>query len=294
MDKVSLSDKKYIAIFVLPTLLLYLFFVFYPVVYNMYISMFKTDLMSINVFVGFKNYALLFQDQFFLTALKNNGLMICGSFLAHMLLGLFFANALFHKIKGSEVFQSVFFSPVVISGASVGIMFSFVYNSEFGLVNKILELLSLSHLKMPWLSSEKTVMPALIFVVMWRFVGYHMIIQLAAMKGIPVNLYEASELDGASQWQQFTMVTFPLIKHILKIDLILIITGSLRYYDLVAVMTKGGPNHASEVMSTYMFYQAFRTLKFGYSSTIGMIIFVLSFLVIGSVSKLFKTESIEY
>lgn len=289
-----LGSKKNIAIFVLPTLLFYVIFVFFPIVYNVYLSMFRTDLMSQNDFIGFNNYINLFQDQFFLMALKNNTLMVFGSLLAHMPLALFFGNALFHKIKGSKLFQFIFFMPTVISGVAVGMMFNFIYNSEFGLVNKILELLKLSHLKMPWLSDERTVMFALIFVIMWRFVGYHMVIQLAAMKAIPTSLFEAAELDGASQWQQFTKITFPLIKHILKIDAVLIITGSLKYYDLVAVMTKGGPNHASEVMSTYMFNQGFRNMKFGYASAMGMILLVLSLLVIWTLNKYIKTENIEY
>jgi len=250
--------------------------------------------MSQNAFIGFKNYTNLFHDQFFIMSLKNNILMIIGSLLAHMPLALFFGNALFHKIKGSKLFQSIFFLPTIICGVAVGMMFNFVYNSEFGLVNKILELFNLSDFKMPWLESEKTVMAALIVVVMWRFVGYHMVIQLAAMKAIPASLYEASSLDGASEWQQFTNVTFPLIKHILKIDVILIITGSLKYYDLIAVMTKGGPNHASEVMSTYMFYQGFRTMKYGYASAIGMILLLLCVLVIWSVNTFVKTENLEY
>lgn len=293
MDKV-LGSKKFIAIFVLPALLLYMSFVFFPIIWNVYLSLFRTDLMSTNIFVGFKNYTNLLQDQFFLMALGNNTLMVFGSLLAHMPLALFFGNALFHKIEGSKFFQSIFFLPTIICGVAVGMMFNFVYNSEFGLVNKVLEVLNLVNLQRPWLDNEDTVMLSLIIVIMWRFVGYHMVIQLAAMKSIPSSLYEASSIDGASKWQQFKGITFPLIKHILKIDAILIITGSLKYYDLIAVMTKGGPNHASEVMSTYMFYQGFRTMKYGYASAIGMVLLVLCLLVIWSVNTFIKTENVEY
>ncbi len=135
---------------------------------------------------------------------------------------------------------------------------------------------------------------ALVVVVMWKYVGYHMVIQLAAMKSIPYSLYEAARIDGATSWQQFAKITYPLIKHVIKIDVVLIITGSLKYFDLVWTMTKGGPNHASEVMATYMYYQGFRTLKFGYASAIGLVLLVLCMLVIWGVNLVFRTEPVEY
>ncbi|EGD49076.1 binding-protein-dependent transport systems inner membrane component [Ruminiclostridium papyrosolvens DSM 2782] len=289
-----LSNKKYIAIFVLPAFIFYTVFVLFPIGYNVYLSFFRTNLMGNSTFIGITNYINLINDQFFVMAFKNNIFLMIGSLLAHLPLALFFANALFQKIKGSKIFQYVFFLPTVICGVAVGMMFNFVYNSEFGIVNKILDIINLGNLKMGWLNNEKTVMYALIFVIMWRFVGYHMVIQLAAMKSIPESLYESASLEGATRWQQFRNITFPLIRNILKIDTILIITGSIKYYDLVAVMTKGGPNHASEVMSTYMFYQGFRTMKFGYASAIGIILLILCLLVIMGVNYFAKTEDYEY
>lgn len=289
MEKL-LKDKKIIAFLVLPTAILYIAFVLYPIVNNFYISLFRDNLMSEAQFIGIKNYTNLFKDRFFLKALRNNFLLIIGSLLAHMPLALFFGNALFNKVKGSKFFQAVFFLPTVISGVAVGILFEFVYHPEFGLLNKMLEFMHLSQYKTPWLADERTVMFALIFVVMWRFVGYHMVIQLAAMREIPDSLFESASLDGATSWQKFMYITFPLIKHILKIDAVLIITGSLKYYDIIAVMTKGGPNHASEVISTYMFYQGFRTMKFGYASAMGMILLVLCLTAIWVVNKAFGRD----
>ena len=125
-------------------------------------------------------------------------------------------------------------------------------------------------------------------------VGYHMIIQLAAMKNIPSSYYEAAEIDGASKWVQFKSITFPLIKPILKVDAVLIITGSLKYYDLIAVMTGGGPNHATELMSTYMFYQGFRTLKYGYSAGIGVILLILCMCSVLLSNLVFRSEPVEF
>ena len=293
MNKV-LSNKKTIAIFILPAFLLYGVFVLIPIIYNIYLSMFQTDLMGKKNFVLLRNYMNLLNDKIFLKALKNNGMLVVGSLLAHLPLALLFGNFIFIKIRGSRFFQSVFFLPSVICGAGVGLLFNMIYNSEFGLLNTFLDLIRLSGLKHAWLSEEKTVMLALIIVVMWKYVGYHMDIQLAAMKSIPDSLFEAARIDGATTWQQFTKITYPLIKHVIKIDVVLIITGSLKYFDLVWTMTKGGPNHASEVMATYMYYQGFRTMKFGYASAIGLVLLVLCMLVIWGVNRLIRTEKLEY
>ncbi len=293
MNKVF-GNKKSIAVFVLPALLIYGMFVLVPIGYNIYLSFFQTDMMSPAKFVGVKNYVNLFKDGTFKRALGNNILMVIGSLIAHLPLALLFGNILFQKIKGSHFFQTVFFLPSVICGAAVGLTWSFVYNSEFGMLNKLLGLIGLDGLQQAWLANKNLALICIIIVVMWQFVGYHMIIQIAAMKNIPTSLYEAADIDGASKWAQFKSITFPLIKPILKVDAILIITGSLKYYDLVAVMTGGGPNHATELMSTYMFYQGFRTLKYGYSATIGVILLLLCICSVVISNVLFRSEPIEY
>ncbi len=293
MDNI-LKSKKHIVLFVAPAFLVFVIFGLFPIIYNFVLSLYRTDLMSQGVFIGLKNYSNLLHDKIFLMSLRNNLLMVVGSFLAHMPIALFLANLLFHKIKGSSFFQSVFFLPSVVCGVAVGLTWTFIYNSEFGMVNSLLDFLNLAGLKHQWLSDENTVIFAIIVVVMWQYVGYHMVIQLAAMKNIPPSLYEVAAIDGASKWQQFILLTLPLIKPILKVDAILIITGSLKYFDLVFAMTGGGPSHASEVLSTYMYYQGFRTMKYGYASTIGSVLLILCAISIGICNVAFKSEAVEY
>jgi len=270
-----LGDKKSIAVFVLPAFIVYAIFALFPIVYNIYISLFSTDLMSEREFVGLKNYISLLSDKTFTHAFLNNILLVLGSLIAHMPLAMFFGNAIFKKIKGSSFFQSVFFMPSVICGVAVGLTWTFIYNGNYGLLNAFLRAIGLGSLEQVWLSDKNLALICIMVVVMWQYVGYHMIIQLAAMRNIDASLYEAASIDGATAWQQFTNITFPMIKPILKIDAVLIITGSLKYYDLVAVMTGGGPNHATEVMSTYMYYQAFNIHKYGYSCAIGVVLMLL-------------------
>jgi len=293
MKKV-LGDKKAIAVFVLPAFLIYFVFVLIPIFYNVYISLFRTDLMSPGVFIGLENYTNLFKDTTFKKALVNNMLMVAGSLIAHLPLALFLGNLLFQKVKGSHFFQTVLFMPSIICGVAVGLLWTFIYNAEFGLLNRLLEAIGLGNLTQAWLANKNIALFCIIIVVMWQFVGYHMVIQLAAMKNIPESLYESARIDGAGKWVQFKSITFPLIKNILKIDAVLIITGSLKYYDLIAVMTGGGPNHATELMSTYMFYQGFRTLKYGYSAAIGIVLLLLCVFALFLSNKIFKSESLEY
>lgn len=288
------SDKKMIALFVLPGFILFVCMLLIPIVFTFYISTFRTDLMSPGVFVGLKNYTNLFRDTTFQRAIKNNLLMVGGSLLAHMPLALLFATLLFRKMRGSHFFQTVFFLPCVICGVAVGLLWRFVYNSEFGLLNSFLGAIGLASKQQAWLYNPDIALFCIIVVVMWQYVGYHMVIQLAAMKNIPESLYESAMIDGATAWEQFWFITLPLIKNVLRIDAVLIITGSLKYYDLVAVMTGGGPNHATELLSTYMFYQGFRTLKYGYSAAIGVILLLLCVGALVLSNTVFKTEIIEY
>jgi ABC-type sugar transport systems, permease components len=285
-----LNSKKYIILFVGPAFLVFVVFGLVPIVYNFVLSLYRTDLMSASVFVGLQNYKSLLHDTIFWQSLKNNLLMVVGSLIAHLPIALLLSTLLFNKVKGSKFFQSVFFMPCVVCGTAVGLAWSFIYNSEFGLVNSILKMLKLTHFQHQWLSEEKTVIFAIIIVVMWQFVGYHMVIQLAAMRNLSPSLFEAAKIDGATKWQQFYCITLPLIKPILKIDSILIITGSLKYFDLVFVMTGGGPSHASEVLSTYMYYEGFRTMKYGYASAIGNILLLLCVFAICLCNIVFRTK----
>ena len=285
------SNKYTILLFVAVPMLIYVFFALIPILYNIYISLFDTNLLTPGKFVGLKNYARLLKDTTFLRALRNNIFLVIGSLAAHMGLGLFFANAIFQKVKGSKFFQSVFFLPSVICGVAVGLIWTFVYHGNYGLLNAFLKLIGQGDLQQVWLSNKNLALICIIVVVMWQWVGYHVVIQLAAMRNIPQELYEAAQLDGASEWQQFKNITVPLIRPILKVDAVLISTGALKYYDLVAVMTNGGPNHATEVMSTYMYYEAFNVLKFGYSSAIGVVLLILCMSAVMLTNKVFKTEN---
>lgn len=290
-----LRNKKYILLFIMPALLLYSIIVLFPVIKSVFMSVFKWDLSGAQGFIGLKNYYLLFtQDEIFQTSLRNNIWLMIMALIFHMPGGILVAAVLSGNLRGSKFFRSVYFMPSVLCSAGVGFLWTYIFNSQFGIINNILNFWGLSGLTKEWLSDEKTVMWALIAVVVWQWLGYHMVFYLAAMMSIPNSLYEAARIDGASSARTFWSVTLPLIKPIIKIDGILITTGTLRYFDLVYVMTNGGPNHASEVMASHMYMQAFRLMKFGYGSAIAVIMLILCLLMTGLFNYIFKSERLEY
>lgn len=288
------AKKRYIVMFVGPAFLVYAVFGLAPLLNNIYLSFFKTNLLQDKVFVGFKNYINLFHDQFFRIAIRNALVWTVSCYLAQVGGGLLLAYILFQKIKGTQLFQTIFFMPSVICGTAIGLLWTFIYHPDYGLLNSALRAIGLERYCHTWLGDEKTVLPALVVICMWQFIGYHMVIQLSGMRNINPSLFEAAAMDGASRWQQFTKILLPLLKNILRIDSVLIVTSCLKTYDLVAVTTSGGPSHASEMLATYMYVQGFRSLKFGYSSAIAVVLLVLCFAFTSLVNRIFKSDAIDY
>lgn len=288
------AKKKYVLLFIGPAFFVYAAFGLAPLIYNVYLSFFKTDLLKGQVFVGLKNYINLFHDQFFRIALRNAFVWTTFCYLAQVGGGLVLAYVLFQKIKGTQLFQTIFFMPSVICGTAIGLLWTFIYHPEYGLVNSVLRIAGLENYCHSWLAEEKTVIPALVVICMWQFIGYHMVIQLAGMRNIDPSLFEAAAIDGASRWQQFTKIMLPLLKNILKIDSVLIVTSCLKTYDIIAATTSGGPSHASEMLATYMYIQGFRSLKFGYSSAIAVVLLFFCMIFTAIVNHIFKQDAIEY
>ena len=164
----------------------------------------------------------------------------------------------------------------------------------FGIINKVLEFLGLGGLTRLWLADKKTVLPSIIVTICWQFVGYHMILYLAAVENIPKEIKEAALIDGVNNWTMIRYITLPLIRHVIRIDTVLMATGSLRFFDLIYVMSNGGPNHASEVIASYMYYKSFRDMQYGYGSAVAMVLLVLCLLITFILNRVFHSDKVEY
>lgn len=288
-------NKKTILFFILPALIIYIGIVIIPILNTVYYSFFKWNILDTQKFTGFNNFINLFtKDAIFIKSMKNTFLLMFWSLIIETPLAILLAIAISGNIKGKRYFKTVYFLPNILSSVAIGLLWSFIYNAEFGIINRLLKSIGLDSFTRLWLADEKTVMGAVIAVICWQFVGYHMIIYLAAIENIPQELKEAALIDGVNQAKMIRYITLPLIKPIVGIDTILMATGSLRFFDLIYVMTNGGPNHASEVIASYMYYKSFRDYQYGYGSAVSVVLLVLCLVVTFLLKKIFKSEEIQY
>lgn len=289
------SNKKTILAFILPAFILYTVIVMFPIFSSFYYSFFRWNILDTIKFTGLSNYISLFtNDSIFIKSMGNTFLLMFWSLVIQTPLAIALAIAISGNIKGKRYFKTVFFLPNILSSVAIGLLWSFVYNPEFGIINRLLNAVGLSGLTRLWLADEKTVMGAVIAVICWQFAGYHMIIYLAAIENIPAELKEAALIDGVNQPKMIRYITLPLIKPIIGIDTVLMATGSLRFFDLIYVMTNGGPNHASEVIASYMYYKSFRDYQYGYGSAISVVLLILCLIMTFLLKKVFKSEEIQY
>lgn len=289
-----LAKNKQTAIILglLPALLIYLVFAIYPILQSFYYSFMEWDGFSDMTFVGWSNFAELFQDPLFWNSAKNNIYVVLASVLGQVPIALFIALLLNRKLKGSKIFRTIGFMPVVLSTVVISLTWSLIYNSQDGLINELLRTFGLGFLAQNWLGDTQWSMIAVCITVVWQFVGLYLIIFLAALQNVPEEVLEAARMDGANEWMTTWRITIPMIKDTILVAVILCIAGSLRTFDLIYVMTNGGPSHSTDVMALYMFNETFSNLQYGYGSAVSVIIFFFSLLLIFIVTKLLGRKMI--
>ena len=265
--------------FVLVPLAVEAFWVFWPAIQGVYLSFTNWDGISPPTNVGLGNYTEMATDPVFGKALLDTviWLVLFGGVSA--VGGLAMAIFLQRERRGVGIYRAALFTPVVFSLVATSLIWQAMYQPD-GLINNVLGGLGLESWQRSWLSESGTALYAVIVPALWRQVGYVMVLYLAGLKGIDPVLYEAATVDGASKWQQFTKITLPQLKSVNSVVLSVIVIDSLRSFDVVWSLTKGGPFHSSELLSTYMYATAFQSLRLGYASALAVVIFLLAFGVI--------------
>src|SRR4051794_26557830 len=255
--------------------------VFWPALQGFWLSLTDWDGVSAPSFAGIGNFAELFGDAIFRGAALNTliWLVLFGGLSA--IGGLALALLLQQERRGVGFYRAALFTPVVFSLVATALIWQAIYQPD-GLVNTVLGAIGLDSWQHSWLSDADTALYAVIVPALWRQIGYIMVLYLAGLKGIDPTLYEAATVDGASKWQQFTKITLPQLSSVNSVVLSVIIIDSLRSFDVVWALTRGGPYHSSELLSTYMYSTAFQSLRLGYGSALAVVIFVLAFGVIAS------------
>jgi len=263
-------------LFLLIPLAIYLLWVIGPMFYTFYLSLTKWDGLTQPIFIGLRNYEKLFQDPVFYTSLKNNLRWIASFITIPVVLGLGLAVALNQSIPGAKFFKASFYSPMVLSLVVCGLIWSWMYHPANGLINSALRAVGLDSLAQGWLSNRDLVMWSIIVVAIWRQVGYVMILYLAGLQSIDPELIDASRVDGCSGFQSFRHIILPLLAPVTVIVIVISIIDSLRAFDLVSVMTRGGPYNSSSVLANFMYIEAFNNYKMGYGASIAVILFLIS------------------
>jgi raffinose/stachyose/melibiose transport system permease protein len=277
-------------LFLLPGLIIFVIFVIYPILQSFRFSFFNWNgLGPMDDWVGTRNYERMLNDPIFWRALSNNVLVIVWSLLTQLPLGIGLAILLTGKLKGTGLLRTIYFAPMVFSEVIIATLWGWIYNPQFGLINTFLRGVGLGHLTAGWLGESSTVMVALLIVTTWKYIGFYTLIFIAAIEGISYELYEAARIDGAGGWKIHRYVTLPLLGPTIRMSLVLMIVGSLKFFDIVWVMTEGGPGDTSQVLATYMFKNAFRSQFWGYASALSVTLFVLAF--IAAIAFLFISRS---
>jgi raffinose/stachyose/melibiose transport system permease protein len=264
-----------ITLFVLPALALYLLFVLFPIVQAAFYSLFKWNgLQPLTDFIGLKNYQTALSSEPFRTAVSNNLLIIVLSLAVQIPFSLSIAVLLNRRFPGRAIFRLLFFLPYVLSEAITGVVFSRLLQPG-ALVDSGLTQVGLGGFIQDWLGDTTVVMITLFVIISWKYFGFHMILLLAGLQGIPHEISEAALIDGAGRWQAFRHITLPLLGPTLRVSVFLSMIGALQLFDMVWVMTAGGPLNASGTMAIAMFKAGFKNTQMGYGSALAVIIFAM-------------------
>lgn len=293
MDKV-LSDKKAIFVFIFPAFLIFMVIVIAPIFLSSYYSLLKWDGFGKGLMVGLQNYRDLFinTSDGFLRSMVNSFILAGLSVFVQLPLALFFALILARGIKGENFLRTVYFIPVILSTVVIGQLWMKIYHPSFGLLNSFLTSIGLKSWTHPWLGSVDTALMSAFIPSIWQYIGYHLLLMYAAAKSVPDELYEAAKIDGASDTATALRITIPLIMPMIKVCVVFAVIGSLKSFDLVYILTGGGPVHASEVPSTLMFNTIFFKYMYGYGSAMAVVIILECLILTQVIQKAFKVEEI--
>lgn len=269
-----------VTLFIFPALLLYGAFMVYPIIDAIVLSFHRWNGIpgaSID-FVGIQNYRRLISNGPFYTALKNVGYFLLQGVLFQGPLAFVLAVVVTSKLRFTRFFKVAYFLPVVLPMTAVGLMWRHLMNPNVGVINTALRMIELEAIAFNWLGNPEIAIFSVAFVSAWIFAGLNMIIFSAGLVSIPGELYQAADIDGASWYSKLRFITLPLMRESFRIYFILMVTGSLKVFDIIFVMTGGGPNGATDVLATLLYYEAFRYSRFGVGSAIGVFVLVASLL----------------
>ncbi len=286
----SARIRGFIVIGLIPALLLYLFFVIVPIFWSAYYGFFDWKGIGAAKFIGLDNYKEVIQDPIFWLSFKNNMLVVAASVFGQVPIAMILALLLTRSTLFQRAIRASVFMPMVLSSVVVGIIWGYIYHPQIGILNFILDAAGLDMLKKAWLSEPSVSMYALMVPIIWNYIGPYMIIFIAALQNISPEINDAAQIDGVGPARKLFTITLPMIWDTIKVVIVLCISGSLKAFDLIYVMTGGGPAHTTELLASYMYNSTFNVYRFGFGSAISTAIIILSLLLIAGSQYLMKRD----
>ncbi len=265
-------------LFVAPNLLLFGIFSYWPMISNLYLSLVRWDMISpVKTFIGSANYVYLFNDNEFRMVLRNSAVFTVGAVGGSLLLGLATALLLNQKLRWRNGARAVLFAPTLLSGAAIGIVWVYIFDPRFGLLARLLGGIGIG--SPSWLTDPAWALPAVIIVYVWKNVGFSTVIYLAGLQGIPRDLYDAAKVDGANALWRFRSVTLPMLSPITFFLVVTSILSTFQSFDIIRVMTRGGPVDATNTLIYYVWDEAFQRSNAGRAAAAALVLFVLMMVV---------------
>lgn len=262
----------------LPAVVCFVVFIAYPLLNTVRWSFFDASLTNpVRRFVGVGNYLELFRDPVFWISLRNNIIILVGSVVFQVGIGLLLAAVFDRSVRrGSTFFRTLIFTPVVMSSVAVGLVWQMLLNPQLGVINPLLKSVGIPPPSLGWLGDPTLAIYGVLLVACWQYTGYMMVLLLAGIQSVPGELYEAATLDGASERQLFCYITLPGIRNVLITATLITMIGAFKVFDLVYILTGGGPANASQVLGTYLYNQAFTQARMGYACAIAVVLLVFA------------------
>ena len=281
-------------LFIAPAVLLLIAFMGFPLYRSLELSLFQWKGLLPRKWVGLDNFVELFSDVYFWNALSHTIVFAAAATVGTVGLGFLLAVAISRRVPLYRLYRFAFYLPVMLPMTVVAALWARIYEPNFGLLNTTLNSLGLGALAQPWLGSLSLSLPAIIAVVIWQYAGFPMIVLLAAIEGIPEELHQAATLDGASELDRMRYLISPMIWPVLVSISVVQVIFSLKVFDIVWVMTKGGPAESSSVLGTYLYRRAFEQQEYGYASAVAVAMFAIIFTVTYLYYRLSKVDAVEF
>lgn len=291
------GNKIFIGLSLAPAVILFIIFMIIPTINVFWMSMFKWGgLVNNKKFVGLDNFKMLLKDSNFLKSFQNTIFLLVIVTIVTMILAIISAAILVREdTKFKNLFRIIFYFPNILSVVVISAIFSAILDPNQGIVNSTLNFLNLNSLTRMWLGDQKVVIWCIAFAMIWQAVGYYMVMYMSSISGISISLYESASLDGATAVQQFFKITLPLVWNTIRTTLTFFVISTINLSFLfVKVMTSGGPDGSSEVFLSYMYKQAYSNSSYGYGMTIGVVVFIFSFVLSLVINKITQRDIIEF